>query len=538
VYALEGGLVMEAEFVFVAGEWRKAASAGTFRATNPGTGDALENEYPISAWTDIDDVLNAAVKAAIELRHAPVEKIAVFLEAYASEIESNAEAIVQMAHLETGLPVSPRLRDVELPRTTTQLRQGAAAAREGSWTRAVIDTKNNIRSHFAPVGPVVVFGPNNFPFAFNGVSGGDLTAAIAAGNPVLAKGHPLHPGTTQLLAKCAAEALKTSGLPMASVQMLYHIANEDGLRLVADPRVGASSFTGSRGGGLRLKEAADKAGRPIYLEMSSLNPIVILPGAIRERSEQLATELADSALAASGQFCTSPNIVFAIGEKDAEDLADRLEAIYAIRTPSVLLSHGGLQGLDQNVQALIKAGAKVRVGATPHEGPDCRYNNTLLQVSGSVFLASGEALQIEAFGNAFLLVTVKDIAELKSALASLEGNLTGCIYSSTTGTDDAIYTEVAEILRFKVGRLLNDKMPTGVALSPAMNHGGPFPATGHPGFTAVGIPASMMRFGSLHCYDNVREARLPPALKNKAPNAATWRSIDGVMRQGDVPATS
>jgi alpha-ketoglutaric semialdehyde dehydrogenase len=529
---------METQFVFVAGEWRKAASAGTFRATNPSTGEALENEYPISTWADIEDALNAAVEAAIELRRAPGEQLASFLDAYAAAIESNVDAIVQIAHLETGLPVSPRLRDVELPRTTTQLRQGAAAAREGSWTRAVIDTKNNIRSHFAPVGPVVVFGPNNFPFAFNGVSGGDLTAAISAGNPVIAKGHPLHPGTTQLLAKCAFEALKASGLPMASVQMLYHIANEDGLRLVADPRVGASSFTGSRGGGLKLKEAADKVGRPIYLEMSSLNPIVILPGAIRERGEQLSIELADSALAASGQFCTSPNIVFAIGEKDVEDLAGRLEAIYTARTPSVLLSHGGLQVLDQNVQALIKAGAKVRVGATPHQDSGCRYNNTMLQVSGSAFLAAGETLQIEAFGNAFLLVSVKDIAELKSSLASLEGNLTGCIYSSTTGADDAIYGEVAEILRFKVGRLLNDKMPTGVALSPAMNHGGPFPATGHPGFTAVGIPASMMRFGLLHCYDNVRETRLPLALKNKAPSTMMWRSIDGVMRQGDVPLTS
>jgi 2,5-dioxopentanoate dehydrogenase len=523
---------MAVEQVLVAGGWRKATAKSTFHAENPASGAALDGEFPVSEWQDCDDVLTAAATAARELRTVPAEKLADFLDRYAKKIEENASALVERAHEETGLPVAPRLRDVELPRTATQLRQGAAAAREGSWTRAVIDTKANIRSHYAPMGPVVVFGPNNFPFAFNGVSGGDMTAAIATGCPVIAKAHPLHPGTSKLLAECAVAALAEAGLPAATVQMLYHIGNEDGLRLVADARMGATSFTGSRKGGLALKAAADKAGKPIYLEMSSLNPVVLLPGALAERGEQLATELVDSCLAASGQMCTSPNLVLAIAGDDAEKLAANLAGILEKRPPGLMLSAGGLDGLSASVDSLIEAGAAVVLGAERAGGEGYRYKNTLLRVRARQFLARPEALQREAFGNATMLVIADDAAQLQEAIAALEGNLTGSIYSSTTGADDAMYSAVADELRFRVGRLLNDKVPTGVALSPAMNHGGPYPSTGHPGFTAVGIPGSLIRFGALQCYDNVRPERLPAVLQDKSPNAAMWRQIDGSWIRG------
>jgi NADP-dependent aldehyde dehydrogenase len=379
---------------------------------------------------------------------------------------------------------------------------------------------------------VVVFGPNNFPFAFNGVSGGDFTAAIATGCPVIAKANPLHAGTSKLLAECAFAAVAEVGLPPATVQMIYRTGKEDGLRLVSDPRIGAVSFTGSRVAGLRLKAAAEAAGKPIYLEMSSLNPVIMLPGALAERGEQLATELADSCLAASGQFCTSPNLILAIAGEDAERLAVNLAGILDKRPPAPLLSAGGLKGLDESVQALIGSGASVITGAEPVGGCGCRYKNTLLRTTAAQFLAEPEGLQIEAFGNATMLVTAESVAQLRQVIEALEGNLTGSIYSSTTGEDDAIYAEIAGALRFKVGRLLNDKVPTGVALSPAMNHGGPYPATGHPGFTAVGIPASLVRFGALHCYDNVRPHRLPAALQDKSPNAAMWRRIDGNWIRG------
>jgi NADP-dependent aldehyde dehydrogenase len=504
----------------------------TFRVEDPATGVTLEGEFPVSEWQDCEDALNAAAAVARELRAAPAERLADFLDLYAKKIEENAAALVSIANAETGLAASPRLRDVELPRTTTQLRQGAAAAREGSWTQAVIDTKANIRSHYAPIGPVVIFGPNNFPFAFNGISGGDLTAAIATGNPVIAKANPLHAGTSKLLAECAVAALAQVGLPPATLQMIYRTSKEDGLRLVSDSRIGAVSFTGSREAGLRLKAAAESAGNPIYLEMSSLNPVILLPGALAERGEQLAAELADSCLAASGQFCTSPNLILMIAGEAAERLAANLAEILDKRPPAPLLSAGGLKGLDESVHALIDSGAKVVTGAEPAGGCGCRYKNTLLRTTATQFLAQPEGLQREAFGNATMVVTAADIAQLRQVIEALEGNLTGSIYSNLNGEDDAIYAGVAGDLRFKVGRLLNDRMPTGVALSPAMNHGGPYPATGHPGFTAVGIPASLLRFGALHCYDNVRSDRLPAVLRDKSPNAAMWRRIDGAWTRG------
>ena len=518
---------MAVEQVLIAGEWRTAVAKSTFHAENPATGAAIDGEFPVSEWQDCDDALGAAASVAIQLRSVPAERLANFLELYAKKIEENAAALVEKANAETVLAITPRLKDVELPRTTTQLRQGAAAAREGSWTQAVIDTKANIRSHFAPIGPVVVLGPNNFPFAFNGISGGDFVAAMAAGNPVIAKAHPLHPGTNKLLAECAFAALAEAGLPPAIVQMLYHISNDDGLRLVADARIGATSFTGSRKGGLILKAAADKAGKPIYLEMSSLNPVILLPGALAQRGEQLATELADSCLAASGQFCTSPNLILAIAGDTTERLAADLAHTLENRPCAPLLSAGGLQGLEQSVSALLQVGATTVVGAGPAGGDGYRYKNTLLRVDAAQFLAEPEALQREAFGNATMLVTAKDSAQLLSVIQALEGNLTGSIYSDTMGSDDALYASISFVLRYKVGRLLNDKMPTGVALSPAMNHGGPYPSTANPGFTAVGIPRSLLRFGALHCYDNVRPERLPAVLQDKSPNPAMWRQIDG-----------
>jgi len=492
----------------------------------------LEGEFPVSGWQDCEDALHAAAVVARELRTVSAERLADFLNLYAKKIEENATALVSKANAETGLAAVPRLRDVELPRTTTQLRQGAAAAREGSWTQAVIDTKANIRSHYAPIGPVVVFGPNNFPFAFNGISGGDMTAAIATGNPVIAKANPLHPGTSKLLAECAVAALAQAGLPPATVQMIYRTSKEDGLRLVRDSRIGAVAFTGSREAGLRLKAAAESAGKPIYLEMSSLNPVILLPGALAERGEQIATELADSCLAASGQFCTSPNLILTIAGDDAERLAANLAAILDQRPPAPLLSAGGLKALDENVHALIDSGAKAVTGAEPADGGGYCYKNTLLRTTAGQFLAQSEGLQREAFGNSTMVVTAEDAAQLRQVIEALEGNLTGSIYSSTTGEDDAMYAEIAGDLRFKVGRLLNDKMPTGVALSPAMNHGGPYPSTGHPGFTAVGIPASLMRFGVLHCYDHVRADRLPAVLRDKSPNPSMWRRIDGNWTRG------
>ena len=524
--------MMSTQPVLIAGKWRAAKAGGTFRAENPATGERLPAEFPVGTWADCENALNAAADAAAILRTTPPEQIANFLARFAERIEARKNELVEMAHAETALPKTPRLADVELPRTTGQLRQAAAAVLEGSWALPTIDTKSNLRSLLAPLGPILVFGPNNFPFAYNGVAGGDFVAAIAAGNPVIAKAHPCHPGTTKLLAAEAFLAVTECGLPPATVQMIYHLTPEDGLKLVADPRLGAVGFTGSRAAGLKLKAAADAVGKPIYLELSSLNPVVILPGALAERGTKLVEEFTTSCLLASGQFCTSPGLTILFAGQDAEQFLAGVKAKLESAAPATLLSSSVARNLAASVNALLAAGAELVTGGLSLSGN--RFANTLLRVRGDRFLAAPEKFQTEAFGNATLMVIVRDAPEAMKVLASLEGNLTGSIYSDRRGSDEALYAQLAPWLRARVGRFLNDKMPTGVAVSPAMNHGGPFPATGHPGFTAVGIPASLRRFTMLQCFDHVRPHRLPAALQNGNPNGKMWRLIDGSWSQGDV----
>lgn len=295
--------------VLIGGKWRDASRTDTFTATSPKSTRSLDQLFPVSAWSDVDEALDAALEAFREMREMPGSKLALFLRTFADLLEEHRGEICKIAEEETGLPLAPRLRDIELPRTTGQLPQAADAADDGAWRMPTIDADANIRSVLEPLGPVVVFGPNNFPFAFNGICGGDFAAAIASGNPVLAKAHPLHPATSRLLAEQAVKAAEVTAMPAGTVQLIYAMNNEDGLRLVADRRIGAAAFTGSRAAGTALKASADAAGKPIFLEMSSVNPVVILPGALTESFNGIVDELTVSGLKAAGQFCTKPGIV-------------------------------------------------------------------------------------------------------------------------------------------------------------------------------------------------------------------------------------
>ena len=525
---------MTVQPILIDGQWRAARTSATFQAENPATRQSLPDEYPVSSWQDCDDALAASARALAVLRSLPGERLAEFLELYATRIEARRDELVETAHAETALPRSPRLAAVELPRTANQLRQAAVAAREGSWALPTIDTRANIRSCLAPIGPVWVFGPNNFPFAFGSISGGDFAAAIAAGNPVIAKANSSHPGTTRIFAEEAEAARQAAGLPSGTVQLIFRTSHTDGERAVSDPRTGATGYTGSRAAGLKLKAAADAAGKPIYLELSSVNPVVVLPGALRERGAQLAEEFTTSCLMGTGQFCTNPGLVLLVQGDATDAFVRQIAGRFQAAPVGTLLSRAVENSLRSGLQTLRAAGARVIVGDTPGGGQGYCHANTLLSVSGEQFVRQAEALQTEAFGNCSLLVIAEDIDQLCLALDRLEGNLTGCVYTDTAGSDDAVYDRIAAHLRQRVGRLLNDKMPTGVAVSPAMNHGGPYPATGHPGFTAVGIPASLRRFAALHSYDNVRPHRLPPCLQDRNPNGTMWRWIDGCWTQADV----
>ncbi|MFW6354642.1 MAG: aldehyde dehydrogenase family protein [Verrucomicrobiota bacterium] len=510
---------------------------GAFQASNPATGETLTaHSFPVSSWNDLEALLEAGAEAARAMADLPPEAYAEFLESYADAIEARTDLLVEWAHLETGLPDSPRLRKGELPRTTNQLRQAAAAARERTWRQATIDTASGIRSIHNPLGgPVLVFGPNNFPFAYNGIAGGDFAAALAAGNPVIAKAHPAHPYTTTLLAEAALEALEGSRLPKAAVQLFYNTEPELGIELVSAPQTAALAFTGSRPGGLALKEAADKAGKPVYLEMSSVNPIFLLPGALDERLEAIVEDVHGSCTLGGGQFCTKPGLLIVQEGASATAFLDALQAKFEATAPTPLLTEQIPTSMGETVTRFQDAGAELLVGGTAPEGEGFRFHPTLLKVDGEAFLADPDSLSSEAFGPTSLVIVAKDLAEMKAIAAQMEGNLTGSLYTATDDADEAAYAALAPIVRQKVGRLLNDKVPTGVAVVPSMNHGGPFPATGHPGFTAVGFPAALIRFTALHCYDNVRPARLPLELQDPNPTGSMLRLIDGEWTTADIP---
>jgi NADP-dependent aldehyde dehydrogenase len=248
--------------------------------------------------------------------------------------------------------------------------------------------------------------------------------------------------------------------------------------------------------------------------MSSVNPIVILDGGLRERGAAIADEFFGSCTMGAGQFCPNPGFVVVPDTEAGHQFITASTEKFQAGNPGVLLSKGGRDALVEAVSTLKKAGATLLCGGEIAEGPAYRFANTLLQVSGDDFLKNAEELQTEAFGPVSLLVVSKDTAQTVEIIRHLEGNLTGTVYSDTAGSDDADYDAVEPILRQRVGRLINDRMPTGVAVSPAMNHGGPYPATGHPAFTAVGLPTSIVRFTALLSYDNVREHRLPADLRS------------------------
>ncbi|HZV39325.1 MAG TPA: aldehyde dehydrogenase (NADP(+)) [Pseudoxanthomonas sp.] len=527
----------QTEPVLIAGRWQPSLeTVKTFRAVDPALGEAFGPEFPTSGTADIEAALVAASDVAETLAATEPERIAAFLDAYAARIDANAQALAELAQRETGLSAQGRFLPAEIPRTSGQLRQAATAVRERSWTLPVIDTAAGLRAHLAPLGkPVLVFGPNNFPFAFNGIAGSDFASAIAARNPVIAKAHPSHPGTSKRLAELAHEALQEAGLPAQAVQMLYQFPRELGMKLAADARLGAIGFTGSRGAGLGLKAAADTAGVLFYGELSSINPVFLLPGILAAQAEALAKEFFASCTMGAGQFCTNPGVVVVIDGDGSDAFVAAAQQHFAGGAAGVLLSEGGLQHLQEAVAGLIGAGAQVLAGGRRGAEAGFRFQPTLLTVAGSRFLENARALQAEAFGPVSLLVRASDLNQAKAVARAFEGNLTGALYRAADGSDDAAWQALAPVLRARVGRLIANKMPTGVAVSPAQNHGGPFPSTTHPGFSAVGMPGTIRRFAALHSYDQLPDALLPLELRDRNAGGI-WRQIDGRWSRGDVEA--
>jgi len=518
------------------GQWRPAEAVDSFRAFNPTTGNERSDVWPISGACDIDAALTAAVSAAIELRSIPDAQRALFLERYASRLEKRTHDLVKAAHEETGLPVSPRLADVEMPRMLDQLMQAAQATREGTWRMAMIDTAKNIRSAAFGLGPVLVFPPANFPFAYGCLTGGDFASAIAAGNPVLAKAHPGHPSVSLIAAEEAVSALNEAGLPPATVQLLHGIPADEGLRLVADSRVGAIGFTGSQHAGMQLFAAASAAGNVMWVEMGSVNPVVLLPEAIEERGDHIAKELVASVTGSSGQVCIKPGIVFLVDDQAGKNFVRCIEKEFQSLDPQVLLNPPGRDRLFTNIHTLQEAGAVQIVGNNLEgyisSGP-CLSIPTLLTATGDTFLADPNALLVEAFGNATLLVRCDSLEELIQCVPHIHGSLAASIYSAKNHQDEIAFQQVIPFLTKQAGRIVENRMTTGMAVVPPMQHGGPWPSAAPPFYSAVGMPWTILRYARRICFDGWSQEHLPDCLRNTPTGSQPWRFIDGQWIQKD-----
>lgn len=524
------------QHILVNGSWIDDPDhESTFSPKNPATGDAIGDVYPVSRLRTLKHIAEHAAEAAAMLNRIDPETIALFLEKHADLIDARRDVIADMAHAETGLARSPRLVETEMDRTIDQLRQAGACVRSRDWMSARIDTQHNLRSMYEPLGGgVLIIGPNNFPLAYNGAAGGDFAAAIASRNPVIAKAHPLHPGTSRLLAQCAHDAAVETGLPSGAFQFFYHCSNEDGLDLIRDANVSALGFTGSQGAGLAMKEAADETGTPVYLELSSINPVFVLPGAMQTRGDAIAEQIAESMLAGSGQQCTCPGLIVVRSGDDAERFIDSVCAHLTSAAPQAMLSHDGRDGLQDAIAHNIEHGARCIIGGNIVDDPGAKYEHTILRVDAKRFLSDANELQTEMFGVGAMVVVCDDAEQFERIAQTLDGQLTGTVHHEDA--DAGSLGRLERVLRTRVGRLIHNAVPTGVHVSPATVHGGPFPATGHPGFTAVGVPTSIHRFCALRCYDRVEQGSLPVELRDANPTGSMHRCIDGVWTTGDVGA--
>lgn len=477
------------------------------RSINPATGEAIGADFPRSSRAELSAIADAAFDAIDFLADAPGVQIAGFLEDYAARVESDREGIARLAHEETALPYAPRLSEVEFNRTTFQLREAARALRDESWREVTRDEKNNLRSSHVPLGGAVVsIGPSNFPLAFNGISGGDFCAALVARNPVIAKAHPGHCNTTARLFEHCAAARDAAGLPKAALQLFFECAPEDGEALLAHPGVAALGFTGSRAAGLRLKAVCDRLGKPASLEMSSVNPVFVASHAAESRAEVIADAWTASILLGGGQFCTKPGVILVAGERAAARVAARAREVLAQAVPAVLLTAAVRDHANATIAALCARGAAPIVGGgATHDGQEARgirLTPTLFAVDAAFARAHRAQVFTEAFGPLGIVVAVEGDAQLVDFARSLDGQLAATMVSDEA--DATTRATLLGILRFKAGRILDEAMPTGVAVSPAMVHGGPFPATGDARFSAVGLPEAAKRFTKLLCLDRVR----------------------------------
>ncbi len=522
------------------GEAKQGSGAG-FNGVDPSTAAPLEPAYSSASLDDLELAAKLAEEAFAAYGRISGRERGRFLRHIAEGIESIAAAVVARANQETALPEA-RLKG-ELGRTVNQLRLFAQVAEEGSWANARIDPalpdrkplpRSDIRSVLRPLGPVAVFGASNFPLAFS-VAGGDTASALAAGNPVIVKAHSAHPGTSELVGQVISRSVRECGLHPGVFALLFDSGTQLGSALVAHPAIKAVGFTGSFGGGRALMQIAASRPEPIpcFMEMSSTNPLFILPEALKARGAQIATGLFNSFTLGVGQFCTKPGLVYLPRNEAADTFVAELKVLVEQANAGAMLTEGICRNHATGV-ILRESHEHVETVAlgVQHTGASGAYATPALFQTSAADMLEDPDLAREIFGPSTLVIRYDNTEELAALAESLEGQLTATLQG--TEADIAAHAGLIAILERKAGRLIVNGFPTGVEVCHAMVHGGPYPATSDSRTTSVGTLA-IYRYARPVCYQDFPQATLPDELKDDNP-LGIWRLIDGQFTRDAVAA--
>lgn len=502
------------------GNTASALGFTTFQAVDPATQQALPGQFYLLTEAEAAAITTKAANAFEIYNQKTAEEKAVFLEAIADEIMALGEGLLQRAAAESGLPLA-RLTG-ERGRTIGQLKMFAALLREGAWVDARIDTaipdrqplpKPDLRSMLIPIGTVMVFGASNFPFAYS-AAGGDTASALAAGCPVILKAHPLHPGTDELVAQAIISAAQKTSMPDGVFSLVF-TDEAMAIRLVKDTAVKAIGFTGSRKGGMAIFNAALNREEPIpvYAEMSAVNPVILMPGAVAANASGIAQGYAASVTMGVGQFCTNPGLVFMIDDDFTKEFLQSLSENIEKIAPATMLSKSICMAYGAGVEKLKTIATLSAESALPADDNKTEAVPHIFTVAQKDFIAN-KNLSHEVFGPAGLIVLCKTVEEICEALKDLEGQLTATIHAHAD--DEKYLSPVIALMKEKAGRILFGGFPTGVEVCDAMVHGGPFPATTDARSTSVGS-AAILRFVRPVAYQNFPQHLLPDALKDNNP---------------------
>ena len=487
------------------------------------------SEFKDATVVEINEIMNAAKSAALAMKKASLAKRAELMNAIADGLENSGDELIQLVMSETNLP-DARLRG-ERGRTIFQLRSYATACVKGEWLEASIDTaipdkvppKPDIRKMLMPLGPVVVFGSSNFPFAYS-TAGGDTASAFAAGCPVIVKAHPAHPKTSDAVAQIIHQAVKQCGLPAGVFSHVHGVLFEVGKSLVLHPHTKAVGFTGSYSGGKALFDLANQREEPIpvFAEMGSVNPVFLLPEKIASDPDGIATSYAGSITLGVGQFCTNPGLIIGIKSESLDAFKMTLGSQIKSMAPGNML-HGGIAKAyaEKRATALTQTDVDLLSNASG-DSSEIQGTPTIATTNGENFLRN-KLLHQAVIGPYSLIVECNNYEEMLAVASSLEGQLTTTIMA--TDNDIKNHAFLVDILTDKCGRMIMNGVPTGVEVCLSMHHGGPFPSTTDSRFTSVGADA-IKRFARPVCYQNFPDHLLPSELQNQNPLGINRRVND------------